>query len=85
MTVSDTCGTGDVDTSRTMSRWVPCHDRALYEAQSTQDEASGLLPLPVCSRHAEDARRYWSVLYIRPLVSDTTPGTSDTKQGEDEL
>ena len=64
-----------------MHLWVSCLEPALYEAQSTQSEAAGWPPLPVCGRHAEHARRYWSVLYIRPIIK-AAPGEAEVRQGE---
>ena len=59
---------GDVDTSQPSQQWMPCHDLALYEAQSTQNHAAGYPSTPVCSRHAEFARRHWDVHFIRSLA-----------------
>ena len=53
-----------------------CEDRALYEAQSTQNHAIGCPPTLMCSRHAEIARRNWDLLFIRSLApnrNDTVP------------
>ena len=69
-TMPTTCMHGDVDMSRPMHEWVLCHDRALYETQSTESHASGYPPTPMCSRHAEYARQHWNVHYIRTLTPE---------------